>query len=150
MQYFSLSGNYPKLTFHFELKRSILYFILETYVPSSLLVVLSWVSFWISQSSVPARICIGKLSPSITGFTSADNAVNLYLMVTWICNMWMYNGGYTCVKAWYCWKITAIVIFFILGIRAQGGKINTLYTNMRKSGLIRNNSQGTLESNAWS
>ncbi|KAJ8014506.1 hypothetical protein DPEC_G00040940, partial [Dallia pectoralis] len=49
---------YPKLIFHFELKRSILYFILETYVPSSLLVVLSWVSFWISQSSVPARICI--------------------------------------------------------------------------------------------
>ncbi|KAG9275503.1 gamma-aminobutyric acid receptor subunit pi-like [Astyanax mexicanus] len=53
------TGNYPKLVFHFELKRSILYFILETYVPSSLLVVLSWVSFWISQSSVPARICIG-------------------------------------------------------------------------------------------
>ncbi|KAG1963054.1 gamma-aminobutyric acid receptor subunit pi [Pimephales promelas] len=53
------TGNYPRLIFHFELKRSILYFILETYVPSSLLVVLSWVSFWISQSSVPARICIG-------------------------------------------------------------------------------------------
>ncbi|CAB1312511.1 unnamed protein product, partial [Coregonus sp. 'balchen'] len=53
------TGHYPKLIFHFELKRSILYFILETYVPSSLLVVLSWVSFWISQSSVPARVCIG-------------------------------------------------------------------------------------------
>ncbi|KAM6950994.1 gamma-aminobutyric acid type A receptor subunit zeta [Aplochiton taeniatus] len=53
------TGNYPRLIFHFQLKRSILYFILETYVPSSALVVLSWVSFWISQSSVPARICIG-------------------------------------------------------------------------------------------
>ncbi|XP_058882130.1 gamma-aminobutyric acid receptor subunit pi-like [Acipenser ruthenus] len=53
------TGHYPKLVFHFDLKRNILYFILETYVPSSLLVVLSWVSFWISQSSVPARICIG-------------------------------------------------------------------------------------------
>lgn len=52
-------GRYPKLIFHFQLRRSILYFILETYVPSSALVVLSWVSFWISQSSVPARICIG-------------------------------------------------------------------------------------------
>ncbi|XP_031410318.1 gamma-aminobutyric acid receptor subunit pi-like isoform X4 [Meleagris gallopavo] len=52
------TGRYPKLVFHFELKRNILYFILETYVPSILLVVLSWVSFWISQSSVPARICI--------------------------------------------------------------------------------------------
>uniref|UniRef100_A0A8C9SKQ5 Gamma-aminobutyric acid receptor subunit pi n=1 Tax=Scleropages formosus TaxID=113540 RepID=A0A8C9SKQ5_SCLFO len=36
------TGNYPKLIFHFKLKRSILYFILETYVPS-----------------IPARICIG-------------------------------------------------------------------------------------------
>ncbi|KFP87182.1 Gamma-aminobutyric acid receptor subunit pi, partial [Apaloderma vittatum] len=53
------TGRYPKLVFHFNLKRNILYFILETYVPSILLVVLSWVSFWISQSSVPARICIG-------------------------------------------------------------------------------------------
>ncbi|KFV74607.1 Gamma-aminobutyric acid receptor subunit pi, partial [Dryobates pubescens] len=53
------TGRYPRLVFHFELKRNILYFILETYVPSILLVVLSWVSFWISQSSVPARICIG-------------------------------------------------------------------------------------------
>ncbi|XP_066454927.1 gamma-aminobutyric acid receptor subunit pi-like [Eleutherodactylus coqui] len=53
------TGRYPKLVFHFELKRNILYFILETYVPSILLVVLSWVSFWISQSSVPARVCIG-------------------------------------------------------------------------------------------
>ncbi|KFP77467.1 Gamma-aminobutyric acid receptor subunit pi, partial [Acanthisitta chloris] len=53
------TGHYPKLVFHFELKRNILYFILETYVPSILLVVLSWVSFWISQTSVPARICIG-------------------------------------------------------------------------------------------
>ncbi|XP_032807951.1 gamma-aminobutyric acid receptor subunit pi-like isoform X2 [Petromyzon marinus] len=53
------SCQYPKLVFHFKLRRNILYFILETYIPSVLLVVLSWVSFWISQSSVPARICIG-------------------------------------------------------------------------------------------
>ncbi|MGH0141903.1 UNVERIFIED_CONTAM: hypothetical protein FKN15_019946 [Acipenser sinensis] len=53
------TGFYPKLVLHFALRRNILYFILETYVPSTLLVALSWVSFWISQSSVPARTCIG-------------------------------------------------------------------------------------------
>lgn len=47
---------------HFALRRNVLFFILETYVPSTLLVVLSWVSFWISQSSVPARTCIGQSS----------------------------------------------------------------------------------------
>ncbi|XP_076879013.1 gamma-aminobutyric acid receptor subunit pi isoform X1 [Brachyhypopomus gauderio] len=53
------TGHYPKLVLHFSLRRNVLFFILETYVPSVLLVVLSWVSFWISQSSVPARTCIG-------------------------------------------------------------------------------------------
>ncbi|XP_077465226.1 gamma-aminobutyric acid receptor subunit pi [Stigmatopora argus] len=53
------TGQYPKLVLHFALRRNVLFFILETYVPSTLLVVLSWVSFWISQSSVPARTCIG-------------------------------------------------------------------------------------------
>uniref|UniRef100_A0A672FUR7 Gamma-aminobutyric acid receptor subunit pi n=1 Tax=Salarias fasciatus TaxID=181472 RepID=A0A672FUR7_SALFA len=53
------TGHYPKLVLHFSLRRNVLFFILETYVPSILLVVLSWVSFWISQSSVPARTCIG-------------------------------------------------------------------------------------------
>uniref|UniRef100_A0A8D0CS91 Gamma-aminobutyric acid receptor subunit pi n=1 Tax=Sander lucioperca TaxID=283035 RepID=A0A8D0CS91_SANLU len=53
------TGQYPKLVLHFTLRRNVLFFILETYVPSILLVVLSWVSFWISQSSVPARVCIG-------------------------------------------------------------------------------------------
>ncbi|KAA8578883.1 hypothetical protein FQN60_011522 [Etheostoma spectabile] len=53
------TGQYPKLVLHFALRRNVLFFILETYVPSILLVVLSWVSFWISQSSVPARVCIG-------------------------------------------------------------------------------------------
>uniref|UniRef100_A0A8K9V8Q4 Gamma-aminobutyric acid receptor subunit pi n=1 Tax=Oncorhynchus mykiss TaxID=8022 RepID=A0A8K9V8Q4_ONCMY len=53
------TGLYPKLVLHFALRRNVLFFILETYAPSTLLVVLSWVSFWISQSSVPARTCIG-------------------------------------------------------------------------------------------
>ncbi|XP_069812911.1 gamma-aminobutyric acid receptor subunit pi [Dendropsophus ebraccatus] len=53
------TGIYPRLTLCFVLKRNILYFILETYIPSSLLVVLSWISFWISQNSVPARTCFG-------------------------------------------------------------------------------------------
>uniref|UniRef100_A0A671PS80 Gamma-aminobutyric acid receptor subunit pi n=1 Tax=Sinocyclocheilus anshuiensis TaxID=1608454 RepID=A0A671PS80_9TELE len=55
------TGFYPKLVLHFSLRRNVLFFILETYVPSTLLVVLSWVSFWISQSSVPARTCIENI-----------------------------------------------------------------------------------------
>lgn len=66
---FALSGNYTRLVLQFELRRNVLYFILETYVPSTFLVVLSWVSFWISLDSVPARTCIGKKLP----WTSSKN-----------------------------------------------------------------------------
>ncbi|NXA39760.1 GBRP protein, partial [Eudromia elegans] len=53
------TGSYSRLILQFELRRNVLYFILETYVPSTLLVMLSWVSFWITLDSVPARTCIG-------------------------------------------------------------------------------------------
>uniref|UniRef100_A0A8C5IBW3 Gamma-aminobutyric acid receptor subunit pi n=1 Tax=Junco hyemalis TaxID=40217 RepID=A0A8C5IBW3_JUNHY len=53
------TGSFPRLILQFELRRNVLYFILETYVPSTLLVMLSWVSFWITLDSVPARTCIG-------------------------------------------------------------------------------------------
>ncbi|XP_069055437.1 gamma-aminobutyric acid receptor subunit pi [Pleurodeles waltl] len=56
---YETAGEYPRLVLCFELRRNILYFILETYIPSTLLVVLSWVSFWLSMASVPARTCIG-------------------------------------------------------------------------------------------
>uniref|UniRef100_A0A8C5NJ12 Gamma-aminobutyric acid type A receptor pi subunit n=1 Tax=Junco hyemalis TaxID=40217 RepID=A0A8C5NJ12_JUNHY len=52
-------SHFPRLILQFELRRNVLYFILETYVPSTLLVMLSWVSFWITLDSVPARTCIG-------------------------------------------------------------------------------------------
>ncbi|KAK2177848.1 hypothetical protein NP493_576g02004 [Ridgeia piscesae] len=35
------------------------FFILQTYVPSILIVILSWVSFWVNMDAVPARISLG-------------------------------------------------------------------------------------------
>lgn len=35
---------------------------IQTYVPSVLIVILSWVGFWISSDAVPARISLGVLT----------------------------------------------------------------------------------------
>jgi len=43
----------------FILKRQIGFFILQTYIPSMLIVMLSWVGFWINKDSEPARIALG-------------------------------------------------------------------------------------------
>lgn len=38
------------------------YYLLQIYVPSILIVILSWVSFWISVDATPARISLGLLT----------------------------------------------------------------------------------------
>uniref|UniRef100_F6Z916 Uncharacterized protein n=1 Tax=Ciona intestinalis TaxID=7719 RepID=F6Z916_CIOIN len=55
----SFSGNYSQLILEFRLKRNMLFFLMQTYLPSVLLVILSWVSFWINMNSVPARVGLG-------------------------------------------------------------------------------------------
>lgn len=43
----------------FSLKRQVGFYILQTYIPSILIVALSWVSFWVNKDAVPARITLG-------------------------------------------------------------------------------------------
>uniref|UniRef100_A0A4W4E0R7 Neurotransmitter-gated ion-channel ligand-binding domain-containing protein n=1 Tax=Electrophorus electricus TaxID=8005 RepID=A0A4W4E0R7_ELEEL len=71
--YYTSTSSFLLLVLYFFLQRNILFFILETYVPYILLVVLSWVSFWISQSSVPAR------TTSLPNANCFIKAIDVYL-----------------------------------------------------------------------
>uniref|UniRef100_A0A670YHR3 Gamma-aminobutyric acid type A receptor subunit beta2 n=1 Tax=Pseudonaja textilis TaxID=8673 RepID=A0A670YHR3_PSETE len=53
------TGYYPRLSLCFKLKRNIGYFILQTYMPSILITILSWVSFWINYDASAARVALG-------------------------------------------------------------------------------------------
>lgn len=53
-------GDYVVLTVFFDLSRRMGYFTIQTYIPCTLIVVLSWVSFWINKDAVPARTSLGK------------------------------------------------------------------------------------------
>ncbi|TWW75142.1 Gamma-aminobutyric acid receptor subunit gamma-2 GABA(A) receptor subunit gamma-2 [Takifugu flavidus] len=52
-------GDYVVLTVFFDLSRRMGYFTIQTYIPCTLIVVLSWVSFWINKDAVPARTSLG-------------------------------------------------------------------------------------------
>lgn len=52
-------GWYNRLYIHFTLRRHIFFFLLQTYFPATLMVMLSWVSFWIDRRAVPARVPLG-------------------------------------------------------------------------------------------
>lgn len=49
------------MTTHFHLKRKIGYFVIQTYLPCIMTVILSQVSFWLNRESVPARTVFGEL-----------------------------------------------------------------------------------------
>uniref|UniRef100_S4R993 Gamma-aminobutyric acid type A receptor subunit alpha6a n=1 Tax=Petromyzon marinus TaxID=7757 RepID=S4R993_PETMA len=52
-------GDYVVMTVSFYLKRKMGYFIVQTYIPCIMTVILSQVSFWINKESVPARTVFG-------------------------------------------------------------------------------------------
>lgn len=57
------SGEYVVMTAYFHLKRKIGYFVIQTYLPCIMTVILSQVSFWLNRESVPARTVFGKCLP---------------------------------------------------------------------------------------
>ena len=56
-----LAGHVSMLYAHFVLKRHMGYFLINVYVPCSMLVVISWVSFWINREATADRIALGQL-----------------------------------------------------------------------------------------
>jgi len=56
------SGAFSCLEIQFILTRDVGYFIIQVYLPSLLVVILSWVSFWINVEASPARVSIGLLT----------------------------------------------------------------------------------------
>ncbi|XP_078678316.1 gamma-aminobutyric acid receptor subunit pi-like isoform X1 [Branchiostoma floridae x Branchiostoma belcheri] len=86
------TGGYPHVAFSFRLTREVAYIFLQMYVPSTLLVMISWVSFWINKDSPPARVSLGitTVLAQTTFVTSARaslpkisyiKAVDVYLLM---------------------------------------------------------------------
>ncbi|KAF3825231.1 hypothetical protein GH733_005865, partial [Mirounga leonina] len=55
----SITGEYIVMTVYFHLRRKMGYFMIQTYIPCIMTVILSQVSFWINKESVPARTVFG-------------------------------------------------------------------------------------------
>ncbi|XP_035152222.1 gamma-aminobutyric acid receptor subunit rho-2 isoform X3 [Callithrix jacchus] len=92
---------YNRLYINFTLRRHIFFFLLQTYFPATLMVMLSWVSFWIDRRAVPARVSLGKsisqgittvltMTTIITGVNASMprvsyvKAVDIYLWVSFV------------------------------------------------------------------
>ncbi|CAH0380649.1 unnamed protein product [Bemisia tabaci] len=56
------TGNFTCLAVVFNLRRRLGYHLFHTYIPSALIVVMSWISFWIKPEAIPARVTLGVTS----------------------------------------------------------------------------------------
>jgi hypothetical protein len=71
----SSTGNFTCLQVSFYLERKYGYYVIQTYLPSLLIVCVSWVSFWINIDAVPARISLGVL----TVLTMTTQSIGLWM-----------------------------------------------------------------------
>jgi gamma-aminobutyric acid receptor subunit beta len=70
-----LAGNYSRLACEFYLTRRLGYYVIHIYVPSCLIVVLSWISFWLHRDASPARVALGITTVlTMTTVLSSSNA----------------------------------------------------------------------------
>ncbi|KAF2362961.1 Neurotransmitter-gated ion-channel transmembrane domain [Trinorchestia longiramus] len=65
-------GNYSCLVAEFSMQRSIGFYLVQLYLPTILIVVISWVSFWMDVDSVPGRTTLGVTTLLTVSTKSSD------------------------------------------------------------------------------
>lgn len=70
--------------------RDIGYYLVQMYIPSMLIVMLSWISFWLNVNAVPGRISLGVLTVlTMTQQSSTVNATLPRVSYTKAIDIWM-------------------------------------------------------------
>lgn len=89
------------------MKRRIGYFLIDTYIPSTIIVIISWISFWIDPETAPARVALGITTVlTMTTLISSARAnlpkVSYVKAIDWyllLCLIFVFGSilEYTCV-----------------------------------------------------
>ncbi|XP_006812589.1 glycine receptor subunit alpha-2-like [Saccoglossus kowalevskii] len=102
-----ISGNYTCIGLEFLMNRELGYYLLQTYIPSILLTVISWVSFWIDIKSSPSRVALG-ITSVLTMITALNGVRGDLPHVSYI----------KAIDVWFCmclvFVVTALVEYAIV------------------------------------
>ncbi|KAK3915325.1 pH-sensitive chloride channel 2 [Frankliniella fusca] len=123
-------GNYSRLQVDFQLKREVGHYIMDYYVPSILLVVVSWVSFWLDPNAVPGRTTLGT-STMLTFITLTRNSGSPLPKVSYI-------------KATEIWFMVCTA--FIFGSLVEFAFVNTIWRRKNNVELKKVNTKHVLRS----
>ena len=93
---FPLLGTFSMLRLTFHIRRKKFYYVVSIYIPTILITILSWVSFWIPRSSPPARVALGittvlALTTLIFGIQASMPKVSYVKAIDWfLCVSFLY------------------------------------------------------------
>ncbi|XP_048780299.1 glycine receptor subunit alpha-2-like isoform X2 [Ostrea edulis] len=84
------AGDFTCIQVNFNLNRNIGFYMIQLYIPTIMIVLLSWLSFWLSVDAVPARISLGILTV-LTMTTQKSAAISSLPRVSYVkaIDIWM-------------------------------------------------------------
>ena len=119
------SGKFTCLEVVFKFKRRLGYYLFHTYVPTCLIVIMSWISFWIKPEAVPARVTLGVTS-LLTLSTQHANSQKSLPPVSYIKAIDVFMSGCT--------------VSIVLEIYAKNGFFENFGMKFPKRIILRNKS----------
>lgn len=123
-------GNYSVLVFEFKLQREIGFYIMDYFIPSTLLVATSWVTFWLQADNAAPRITLGT-STMLAFITLAQGQSRSLPRVSYI-------------KASEIWFLACTVFIFLS--MAEFAFVNIIWRRRKKVELKKVNSKYILKS----
>ena len=91
--FYTTIGNYSCLLAELHLSRSLGFHMVQSYLPTILIVVISWVSFWMDVDSVAGRTTLGVT----TLLTVSSKASGMYAILRWVVEF-LTGGSFNSVK----------------------------------------------------
>lgn len=125
----SFAGNYSSISFSFTLERESGFYVLEYYLPSMMIVAISWVSFWLQADQTAPRAMLG--ATSMLSFITLSSAQNKILpKVSYIKVSEIWSMGCT---------------FFIFGSLVEFAFVNTIWRRRKHVELKKVNARNILK-----
>ncbi|XP_078039944.1 pH-sensitive chloride channel 2 isoform X1 [Augochlora pura] len=128
--YGHFAGNFSTISITFKLAREMGFFMMDYYIPSILIVVISWVSFWLHMDASPPRIVLGT-NTILTFMTLASKLENSLPKVSYI-------------KASEIWFLGCTI--FLFAAMVEFAFVNTIYRRKKNVPLKKVNSKYILKS----
>ncbi|XP_071125196.1 glycine receptor subunit alpha-2-like isoform X2 [Mytilus edulis] len=125
------SGNYTCIGLTLPLKRRYGFYIIQVFAPSMLIVVLSWVSFWLNIDAAPARVSLGILTV-LTISTNGNLSVGMSQQVSYIRAIDIWNS--VCLFLVFGAMVEYAYVCVIARVQ-QRRKRERLHSNISLNGL---------------